>query len=101
MGYDVDSDEVGIVGYVVDGAEKTATVFELNASRDGFDSATLADLPGATGKAKILGISSDGSRIAGASKSPGSIGAGQGTTWLSTNPSSPEGIGFLSGFQNT
>ena len=101
MGYDVDSDEVGIVGYVVDGSDKTATVFELNAARNGFDSATLADLPGATGKAKVFGISSDGSRIAGVSKSPRSIDVGEGTTWLRSDVSSPVGVGFLPETANT
>lgn len=103
MGYDPVSGEVGIVGYVVDGVDKTATVFELNTAGDGFDSATLADLPGATGKAFVNGISSDASRIAGVSKSPGTVGAGEGATWLRNSPAAPVGIGTDTdnGFANT
>ena len=67
MGYDVENDEVGIVGHIVNGAERTATVFEINADNDGFDTQTLANLPGATSNAEVNGISSDAIRIAGIS----------------------------------
>ncbi|MEZ6124150.1 MAG: CARDB domain-containing protein [Planctomycetaceae bacterium] len=99
MGYDSTTDEVGIVGYIVDNGIKTATVFELNPAHDAFVTNTLADLPGATGKALVAGISSDASRIAGLSVSPASID-GEGTTWSRTVPSNPTGIGFVSGFTN-
>ena len=98
MGYDAVKGEVGIVGYEVSGATKTAKVFELNATRDGFVAKALVGLGNPT---YVYGISSDSSRIAGASKSVGSIGAGEGTTWLRSAPSSPVGIGYVSGFINT
>lgn len=100
MGYDSSSNEVGIVGYIDDGGDKTATIFELNGVENGFDSATLADLPDATGKAQVFGVSSDGSRVAGLSNSPNSSNQGEGTSWLRTSPSSPVGVGFISGFNN-
>ena len=93
MGYDSTNNEVGIVGHIVNGADRTATVFELNASQDGFTAQTLADLPGATQRAAVRGISADASRIAGASSSTDSIDF-EGTTWLRSDPNSPTGIGF-------
>jgi len=96
MGYDVASDEVGIVGYVVNGNDRTATVFELNADRDGFTAQTLADLPGATSNAEVSAISSDAHRIAGFSSSTDSIDV-EGATWLRSNPENPAGIGFIEG----
>ena len=77
------------------------TLFEVNENQDGFDTQVLADLPGATGKAQVAGISSDASRIAGVSKSPGSTSIGEGATWLRTAANSPTGVGFLSGFAKT
>ena len=66
MGYDIENDEVAIVGSVDDGTESLPTVFELNANQDGFVAQTLADLPGATSRAEVASISSDAIRIAGA-----------------------------------
>ena len=95
MGYDVENDEVGIVGNVVNGTERTATVFELNLDGDDFTTQTLADLPGATSNAEVFGISSDATRIAGSSSS--SISASEGTTWLRSFPDSPTGISVVNG----
>ena len=80
MGYDPITDEVGIVGSVINGTERTATVFELNPDGDDFTTQTLADLPGANSNAEVFAISSDGSRIAGSSSSENS--ASEGATWL-------------------
>ena len=99
MGYDAASDEVGIVGYVTNGTDRTATVFELNADRDGFTEQTLANLPGATSNAEVSGISSDAHRIAGTSQSTNSIDF-EGATWLRSNPSNAIGIGFIQGQPN-
>ena len=99
MGYDVENDEVGIVGNVVNGTERTATVFEFNEDRDGFTTQTLADLPGATQNATVNSISSDAYRIAGFSTSSDSIDF-EGATWLRSNPNSPTGIGFMQGQTN-
>ena len=73
MGYDLENDEVAIVGSVDNGTEILPTVFELNASQDAFTAQTLADLPGATDRAEVFGISSDASRIAGSSTSSNAI----------------------------
>ena len=99
MGYDATTNEVGIVGHIVNGADRTATVFELNAASNGFTTQTLADLPGATSNAEVNGISSDASRIAGTSSSTDSVDI-EGTTWLRSNPNIPTGIGFTNGFIN-
>ena len=93
MGYDPVTDEVGIVGSVINGTERTATVFELNLDGDDFTTQTLADLPGATSNAEVFAISSDASRIAGTSNSSNSVI--EGTTWLRSSPNSPTGIGFV------
>ena len=69
MGYNPVMDQVGIVGSVINGTERTATVFELNPDGDDFTTQTLADLPGATSNAEVFAISSDASRIAGSSSS--------------------------------
>ena len=71
MGYDAENDEIAIVGHIIDGNTETATIFELNATNNGFTTQTLADLPGATDqqRAQVTGISSDTSRISGASGS--------------------------------
>ena len=95
MGYDVENDEVAIVGSVVNGTERTATVFELNPDGDDFTTQTLADLPGATSNAEVFAISSDATRIAGSSSSNNSDS--EGTTWLRSSPNSPTGIGFVNG----
>ena len=100
MGYDATTNEVGIVGHIVNGADRTATVFELNAASNGFTTQTLADLPGATSNAEVNGISSDASRIAGLSSSANSAN-NEGATWLRTNPNAPVGIGFTNGTLNT
>ena len=99
IGYDPVTDEVGIVGSVVNGTERTATVFEFNEDRDGFTTQTLADLPGATQNATVNSISSDAYRIAGFSTSSDSIDF-EGATWLRSNPNSPTGIGFMQGQTN-
>ena len=94
MGFDVANDEVGIVGFVVnpnDSDDRTATVFEFNATRDGFVGQTLIGL-GANQEVSVNSISSDASRIAGSSLSSGI----EGVTWLRSNPNDPTGIGFLS-----
>ena len=98
MGFDPVSHEVGIVGYDVSGSTKTATLFELNATQDAFVTQTLVGLGPGT---QVFGIASDASRIAGVSKSPGSIDIGEGTTWLRSALNSPVGIGYASGFSNT
>ena len=95
MGYDPITDEVGIVGSVINGTERTATVFELNPGGDDFTTQTLEDLPGATSNAEVFGISSDATRIAGSSSSNNSDS--EGTTWLRSSPNSPTGIGFVNG----
>ena len=95
MGYDANTDEVAIVGSVIEGTESLPTVFELNAEQDGFTTQTLASLPGATSNAEVWGISSDASRIAGLSSSSDSISI-EGTTWLRSAPFTPTRIGFLS-----
>jgi len=99
MGYDAVNDEVGIVGNVVNGTERTATVFELNPAGDGFTAQTLADLPGATQNATVSAISSDAHRIAGSSTSTTSVDF-EGVTWLRSNPNNATGIGFLQGQPN-
>ena len=99
MGYDIENDEIAIVGNVINGAENIPTVFELNANQDAFTTQTLADLPGATSRANVLGISADAIRIAGSSSSENSSN-NEGTTWLRSNPSEPTSIGFVNGFIN-
>ena len=96
MGYDVENDEVAIVGSVINGTERTATVFELNPDGDDFTTQTLADLPGATFNAEVFAISSDATRIAGTSSSENSAN-NEGVTWLRSSPDSPTGIGFVNG----
>ena len=61
MGYDPVLDEVGIVGYDVNGSGKTAKLFELNEAQDAFVAQTLVGLGNPT---YVEGISSDASRIA-------------------------------------
>ena len=95
MGYDVENDEVAIVGSVINGTERTATIFELNPDGDDFTTQTLADLPGATSNAEVFAISSDGSRIAGSSSSENA--ASEGATWLRSSPDNPTGIDFVNG----
>lgn len=97
MGFDATTGEVGIVGYEVAGAVKTAKLFELNAAKNGFVAQTLVGLGNPT---YVYGISSDASRIAGVSKSAGSIDRGEGTTWTRSAPSAPVGIGYASGCAN-
>ena len=102
MGYDVDADEVAIVGHVInpdDSSDRTATLFELNANQDGFTTQTLANLPGATSNAEVNGISSDGVRIAGTSSSSNAIDI-EGATWLRSSPNIAIGTGFISSFPN-
>ena len=94
-GYDVENDEVAIVGSVINGTERTATVFELNPDGDDFTTQTLADLPGATSNAEVFGISSDAARIAGSSSSENSVS--EGTTWLRSSPENPTEIGVVNG----
>ena len=98
MGYDSVRAQVGIVGYEVSGATKTAKVFGLNANRDGFTSTTLVGLGSGT---QVFGISSDATRVAGLSKSPSSSGEGEATTWLKNSPSSPIAIGYSAGLAMT
>jgi hypothetical protein len=98
MGYDSVTGQVGIVGYEVAGSTKTAKVFGINSTQNGFTATTLVGLGTGT---QVFGISSNANRIAGISKSPTSTGAGEGTTWLRSAPSSPIGIGFISGLQMT
>ena len=100
MGYDATTNEVGIVGHIVNGADRTATVFELNATSDGFTTQTLADLPGATSSAEVASISSDAIRIAGVSSSANSA-VNEGATWLRSNPNTPTGIGFSTSSPNS
>ena len=99
MGFDAVNGEVAMVGQIVEGNNEIPTVFELNATGDGFTAQTLANLPGATGNASVLGISSDAIRIAGSSSSSNSIN-NEGTTWLRATPNVVEGIGFIEGFTN-
>jgi hypothetical protein len=94
MGFDATTGEVGIVGYEVAGAVKTAKLFELNAAKNGFVAQTLVGLGNPT---YVYGISSDASRIAGVSKSAGSIDIGEGTTWLRSAPGTAVAIGYVSG----
>ena len=100
MGYDTTTNEVGIVGNVVENGEDIPTVFELNAEGDGFTAQTLADLPGATQRALVTAISSDAIRIAGTNlDSPNTVDV-EGTTWLRSSPSNPIPIGTLSNTNN-
>ena len=101
MGYDTTTNEVGIVGNVVENGEDIPTVFELNADGDGFTAQTLADLPGATQRATVSKISPDAIRIAGASISENTDLDLEGTTWLRSAPNSPVGIGSLAITTNT
>ena len=101
MGYDTTTNEVGIVGNVVENGEDIPTVFELNAEGDGFTAQTLADLPGATQRATVSKISPDAIRIAGASISENTDLDLEGTTWLRSAPNSPVGIGSLAITTNT
>ena len=95
MGYDTTTNEVGIVGSVVENGEDIPTVFELNADGDGFTAQTLASLPGSTQNPVVNKISSDASRVAGVTfDSPNTTGL-EGTTWLRSAPNSPVGIGSL------
>jgi hypothetical protein len=94
MGFDAQTGEVGIVGYVVADNNKTATLFELNPDHDAFVTQSLVGLGPDT---QVFGIASDASRIAGVSKSSGSIDIGEGTTWLRSSPAIPEGIGYVAG----
>ena len=95
MGYDTTTNEVGIVGNVVENGEDIPTVFELNADGDGFTAQTLASLPGSTQNPVVNKISSDASRVAGVTfDSPNTTGL-EGTTWLRAAPNSPVGIGSL------
>ncbi|MEO8495683.1 MAG: hypothetical protein ABI614_11475 [Planctomycetota bacterium] len=95
MGFNPDTGEVVLVGTEDSGVAK---VFKLNAARTAISSETLVGLGLDT---QVLGISSDGTRIAGVSKSPESVDVGEGTTWLSSAPDSPVGIGFVSGKPKT
>ncbi len=95
MGFDPATQEVGIVGYEgtgTIGVTKIAKLFEINEAGNGFTAQTLVGLGPGT---QVFGISSDAYRIAGVSKSPGSIGAGEGTTWIRVAPNGPVGIGYL------
>ena len=101
MGYDTTTNEVGIVGNVIENGEDIPTVFELNAEGDGFTAQTLADLPGATQRATVNKISPDAIRIAGSSISENANFNFEGVTWLRTSPNSPVGIGSLTNTSNT
>jgi hypothetical protein len=97
MGYDPETNEVGIVGTITIDDDQLASIFELNETRDGFTSQTLADLPNSVGNnvSRSLTISADASRIAGVTlQSPNTVNL-EGLTWLRSDPSSPVGIGTL------
>jgi hypothetical protein len=94
LGLNPSTGEVTLVGTDDD----VAKVFYLSGDRTSFSSATLVGLGPDT---QVAGISSDGVRIAGVSKSDGSVDVGEGTTWLSSDPTSPTGIGFVDGFLRT
>ena len=101
MGFDPATQEVGIVGYDgtgTVGVTKIAKLFELNGTQDGFTAQTLVGLGPGT---QVGGISNDAYRIAGVSKSSGSISIGEGTTWLRSNPSHPIETGYFLGYSST
>ncbi|MCB1098085.1 MAG: hypothetical protein KDN22_21115 [Verrucomicrobiae bacterium] len=92
MGLDPETGRITLVGT----ENGVAKVFYVSEDRQSLTSAVLVGF----GDTVIVdGISSDGSRIAGTSNSPEAdpFGVGEGTTWLSQNPGSPEGIGFIEG----
>ena len=91
IGIDPLTDELVFVGSEEEAGADVAKVFRLSSDRATLSSETLVGLGPNT---QARGISSDGSRIAGVSESPSSIDVGEGTTWLSSAPSSPIGVGF-------
>ncbi|MBC8350921.1 MAG: hypothetical protein H8E66_02980 [Planctomycetes bacterium] len=98
MGFNPQTAEVTLVGTEEEAGEQIAKVFYVNEDRDAISSATLVGL----GPDVVVGgISSDSSRIAGVSKSPGSVDNGEGTTWLRLSPETPVGIGYVDGGRNT
>jgi hypothetical protein len=99
MGFDPATQEVGIIGYEGTGGgpngigvTKFAKLFEVNPTGSAFTAQTLVGLGN---RVFVAGISSDGSRLAGSSNTPGSIGTGEGTTWLRDAIGIPIGIGAI------
>lgn len=89
LGIDPVTNEIVLVGSENVGGQNTASVFRLSADRTSLQSDALVGLvPNST---IVRGISPDGSTIAGTSTA--SDGSLQATTWLSTAPSTPIGIG--------
>lgn len=94
IGYDAVNNDVRIVGHDFNNNE-APTLYELNANQDGFNTQTLANLPGATIQATVTSISSDANRISGFSNGPNTNFDFEGVTWETSSPNTPIGIGFL------
>lgn len=90
IGVDRASNDVVLVGVEsIDGTD-TASVYNLSADRSSFNRETLVGLGSET---TVNGISPDGSRIAGTSQV--TANRSEGTTWISSAPDSPTGIGLI------
>ena len=99
IGYDAVNNDVRIVGHDFNNNE-APTLYELNANQDGFNTQTLANLPGAAIQATVTSISSDANRISGFSNGPNTNFDFEGVTWETSSPNTPIGIGFLSNTLN-
>ena len=95
-----DFDHMSFLATATRGTEGgVASVFHVDAAVQTIASAELVGLCLST---QVFGISPEGMRIAGVSKSPRSVNIGEGTTWLNDAPDSPAGIGLpISGFQSS
>ncbi|TWU04312.1 hypothetical protein Pla52n_23520 [Stieleria varia] len=94
QGFDTNTDTTYLVGAMNQQTDSPIATLVTSVDLETFQVDELIGLGPGT---QVGGISSDGVRIAGVSKSPGTISVGEGTTWLSSAPDSPTGIGLVPG----
>ncbi|TWU05980.1 hypothetical protein Pla52n_16960 [Stieleria varia] len=94
QGFDTNTDMTYLVGSMNQQTDSPIATLVTSVDLETFQ---VDELIGLGPDTQVFGVSPDGSRIAGVSKSPGSFDVGEGTTWLSSAPDSPTGIGFVPG----
>lgn len=89
LGLNAITNEIVIVGMNADSATPEVTITSDMTTFNTHELIGLGPDP------QVFGVSEDGTRIAGVSKSPGSIDVGEGTTWMTSAPDQPIGTGFF------
>ncbi len=87
--------ETVLVGQMANGASSDAQLVSTGDLLTLAEGSTYETLVGLGPNTQVFGISSDGIRVAAVSESPDSVDVGEGTTWFSSAPNSPTGIGFV------